>query len=98
MQIEFTGHQIDITDAIKAHTMDKFKKLEAHFDNITSIHVIFDVEKLRQIAKGTILVAKEKFHATAEEENLYTAIDALADKLNAQMVKHKEKNHAHHRD
>lgn len=98
MPIHFTGHQLEVTDAIKAHTEEKFHKLQAHFENITSIHVVFKVEKLQQIAEGTILVAKDKFHAHAEDENLYTAIDSLADKLNRQMVKHKEKSHAYDRD
>lgn len=98
MQIQFTGHQMEVTDALKTHTQDKFRKLEDHFSNITSIHVVFEVEKLRQIVKATIFVAKIEFHATAEEENMYTAIDELADKLNVQMVKHKQKNHAYDRD
>lgn len=98
MQIEFTGHQLEITPAIKEHTKEKFMRLEKHFNKITSIHVVFNVEKLRQIAEATVLVAKEKFHASAEDENLYTAIDTLADKLNTQLVKHKEKMHAYHRD
>jgi putative sigma-54 modulation protein len=98
MSIDFTGHQLEVTDALKAHTEDKFRKIKAHFDNITSIHVVFKVEKLQQIAEGTILVAKNKFHASAEDENLYTAIDSMADKLNRQMVEHKQKSHAYHRD
>lgn len=98
MQIEFTGHQLEVTSALKTHTEDKFNKLQCHFDNITSIHVVFNVEKLRHIAEGTILVSKDKFHASAEDENMYAAIDSLADKLNRQMVKHKQKSHAYHRD
>ena len=91
MQIEFTGHQMEITPAIKTHTQTKFSRLERHFDKITSIHVVFNVEKLRQIAEATILVAHDKFYAKSEDENLYAAIDLLADKLNKQLVKHKEK-------
>jgi len=98
MQIEFTGHHMEITPSIRNHTKDKFERLEKHFDNITSIHVVFNVEKLRQIAEATILIAKDKFHASAEDENLYTAIDSLADKLNTQLTKHKQKMHAYHRD
>ena len=95
MQIEFTGHKMDVTDAIKQYTTNKFSKFVKHFNNITSIHVVFNVEKLRQIAEATILVSKDKFHASSEDENLYAAIDLLADKLNKQLIKYKEKNHDH---
>lgn len=95
MQIEFTGHKMDVTDAIKQYTTTKFSKFIKHFNNITSIHVVFNVEKLRQIAEATILVSKDKFHASSEDENLYAAIDLLADKLNKQLVKHKEKIQDH---
>ena len=98
MQIEFTGHQMDVTPALKEYTKTKFNKFENHFDDITSVHVIFNVEKLRQIAEATILVAKDKLFASSEDENMYTAIDLLADKLHKQLVKHKEKKHANHRD
>lgn len=91
MQIDFTGHQMEVTPALKNHTIDKFMRLKKHFEKITSIHVVFNVEKLRQIAEATILVSKDKFHATSEDENMYAAIDLLADKLDKQILRHKEK-------
>jgi len=98
MNIEFTGHHMDVTPALKTHTKEKFAKLEKHFEKITSVHVVLNVEKLRQIAEGTVLIAKEKFHASAEDENMYTAIDLLVDKLDKQLLKHKEKKHNNHRE
>lgn len=65
MQINFTGHNVEVTPALKAFTEDKFTKLERHFDRITSIHVVFDVEKLSQIAEASILISKAKLHARA---------------------------------
>lgn len=91
MQINITGHRMDVTPAIRAFTEEKFERLERHFDHITAIHVVFDVEKVRQIAEATIFVAKGELHASAEAEDLYSAIDLLVDKLNRQLVKHKEK-------
>lgn len=98
MHIDFTGHQLEVTNAMKEHTLEKFEVLEKHFDKITSIHVVLNVEKLRQIAEGTVLVAKDKLYAKAEDEDMYAAINSLADKLNKQLIKHKEKMHAYHRD
>lgn len=95
MQIHFTGHHIEITPALKEFTTEKFEKLTRHFDKITSINVVFEVDKLQHIAEATIHVAKNEFHAHADSEDLYTAIDLLIDKLDRQLVKHKEKIQDH---
>lgn len=91
MKINITGHRLDVTPSLRTFTEEKFDRLERHFDNITTINVVFDVEKLRQIAEATILVAKGEIHASAESEDMYAAIDLLVDKLNRQLMKHKEK-------
>ena len=91
MQINITGHRIDVTPALRAFTEEKFDRLERHFDHITAINVVFDVEKIRQIAEATVLVAKGELHASSESEDMYAAIDTLVDKLNRQLIKHKEK-------
>lgn len=95
MQINITGHRLDVTPALRAFTEEKFDKLERHFDQITAINVVFDVEKLRQIAEATVIVAKAELHASSESEDMYTTIDMLVDKLNKQLVKHKEKLRDH---
>lgn len=91
MQIHFTGHQIEVTASLKHFTEDKLNKLERHFDNITSINVVFEVDKLRKIAEATIFVSKGEVHASAESEDMYTSVDLLIDKLNRQLMKLKEK-------
>jgi putative sigma-54 modulation protein len=91
MQINFTGHRMEITSSLRAFTEEKLNKLERHFDKITSIHVVFDVEKLRKIVEATILISKGEVHASAESEDMYAAIDLLVDKLDRQLMKHKEK-------
>ncbi len=96
MQINITGHQLEVTPALRAFTEEKFDKLERHFDHITSINVVFSVEKLRQIAEATVHIAKGELHASSESEDLYVAIDALVDKLDRQLIKHKEKIRSHH--
>lgn len=96
MNINFTGRQTGIiTPALKTFATKKFDKLERHFEKITSIHVIFDIEKLRHIVEATILVQKGEVHASAESEDMYAAIDILIDKLDKQLIKHKEKLHDH---
>ena len=95
MHINFTGHHVEVTPALRSFTQEKFDKLERHFDKITAINVIFDVEKLRQKAEATILVAKGELHASSESEDMYAAIDVLVDKLDRQLIKHKEKLRDH---
>lgn len=95
MKIDFTGHGVNVTPALKAYTEEKFGRLERHFDHITAIHVTFQIEKLDQTAEATILITKGQIHASATSEDMYKAVDELVDKLNRQMVKHKEKHDDH---
>ncbi|OGV27841.1 MAG: ribosomal subunit interface protein [Legionellales bacterium RIFCSPHIGHO2_12_FULL_35_11] len=95
MKINFTGHGIDVTPALQAFANEKFAKLEKHFERITSIHVIFSIEKHNQIAEATIIVHKNELHASSESDTMYTAIDLLVDKLDKQLIKYKEKMKDH---
>lgn len=95
MQINFTGHNVEVTTALRNFTQEKFAKLERHFDKISTINVVFDVEKLSQIAEATIIVTKGELHARAESTDMYAAIDELIDKLDRQLIKHKEKIRDH---
>jgi putative sigma-54 modulation protein len=95
MQIHFTGHQVEITDALKAFAEEKLSKLTRHFDRITTIHITFNVEKLRQIVEATVLIPKNELYASSEAENMYTAIDNLVEKLDKQLIKYKEKMDSH---
>lgn len=97
MQINVTGHHVDITEAMRNYVDSKFERLERHFDHVTDTHVILSVEKTRQKAEATIHVTKHKLYADAVNENMYIAIDELVDKLDRQIKKHKEKLTDHHR-
>ncbi len=91
MQLNLTGHHMDITPALRSFVDEKFKRLERHFDHITNIHVILTVEKDRQKAEATLHVNRGNIFAEAESEDMYAAIDMLIDKLDRQVIKHKEK-------
>jgi putative sigma-54 modulation protein len=91
MQITISGHHVDLTDSIKDYVHSKLSRLDKHHTNITSTKVILSVEKLRQKAEASIHVSGKDLFANSESEDLYTAIDTLADKLDRQLVKHKEK-------
>ncbi|GAB6040184.1 ribosome hibernation promoting factor [Endothiovibrio diazotrophicus] len=91
MQLNLTGHHVDITDAMRNYVNEKTERLERHFDQMTNVHVVLSVEKLRNKAEATIHVNGADLFADAEHEDMYAAIDALADKLDRQIKKHKEK-------
>lgn len=97
MQIDITGHHVEVTEALRDYVSAKLDKLERHFDNVVDVHVVLTVEKLTQKAEATLNVSGAKLYAGALDEDMYAAIDGLIDKLDRQIVKHKEKRADHHR-
>jgi len=97
MQINLSGHHVDITTPLRDYVNSKMERLERHFDHVTDIHVVLGVEKLRHKAEATMHISGGDIFADAVEENMYAAIDALVDKLDRQLKKHKEKITDHHR-
>ncbi len=97
MQINISGHHVELTPAIKNYVTSKLDRLERHHDRITSTNVILSVDKLRQKAEAQVHVSGKDFFADSESEDMYTSIDLLADKLDRQLIKHKEKTRNHHR-
>ncbi len=91
MQVNISGHQLDVTDALRDYIGEKLSRLERHFDRITNVQVIMQVEKLKQKIEATLHIAGGEVVANAEHEDMYAAIDLLADKLDRQLIKHKEK-------
>ena len=95
MQINLTGHHVDVTDALKGYVDNKFGRLASHFDHVMNIHVVLSVEKLRQKAEATLLVNGAKVFADSVHEDMYAAIDGLIDKLDRQVLRFKEKKSSH---
>jgi putative sigma-54 modulation protein len=95
MQITISGHHVDVTPALRDYVLTKFDRLQRHFDQITNTDVTLIVEKLVQKAEATVHVSGADIFANAESEDMYAAIDLLADKLDRQLIKHKEKSRGH---
>ncbi len=91
MQLNITGHHIDLTDSLKDYVSTKLQKLERHIDSISNVQVTLSVLKQRQIAEATLHISGADIHGTAEHEDMYASIDMLVDKLDRQILKHKEK-------
>ncbi|XOV80639.1 MAG: ribosome hibernation promoting factor [Aestuariibacter sp.] len=95
MQINLTGHHVEITDSLRDYVDTKFEKLERHFDHINNVHVILNVEKLNQKAEATVHMDGGEVFAESNNNDMYAAIDSLIDKLDRQVIKHKEKLKRH---
>lgn len=98
MNLNITGHQIEVTPALRDYVTGKLERVIRHFDHVTSAHVVLSVQKLRQKAEVTLHVKGKDIHCECDDADLYAAIDALADKLDRQVLKHKEKNFNHGHD
>jgi putative sigma-54 modulation protein len=95
MQLNLTGHHVEITEPMRDYVQSKLGRIERHFDHVTVVHCILTVDKLRHQAEATVNVAGGQLFAEAVEENMYAAIDSMVDKLDRQIIKHKEKNNGH---
>ena len=95
MQISITGRHLEVTDSLKAYVEEKISKLQRHFDHVTNIHVILEVEKTTQKAEATVQISGATLFAEDHQEDMYAAIDLMVDKLDRQIIKHKEKISSH---
>ncbi|MCS5544628.1 MAG: ribosome-associated translation inhibitor RaiA [Gammaproteobacteria bacterium] len=95
MQLHISGHHLDITSAIKNHTNEKLSKIKHHFDNVMNVNMILEVQKDVQKAEATIHLSGADLFAKAQSSDMYVSIDQLINKLDSQIIKHKEKLHNH---
>jgi len=98
MQINVSGLKVEVTPALRDYVEAKFDRIVRHFDQLHDVSVVLSVEKLTHCAEATIRAAAGKtIHAEAVAADMYAAIDALSDKLDGQIRKHKEKLTDHHK-
>jgi len=98
MNLNLTGVHLDITPAIRTYVVAKLERVNRHFDHVIDVNVVLSVDKLRQKVEANVHVRGKEIHAEAVDPDMYAAIDCLADKLNRQVLKYKEKLSAHRAD
>lgn len=96
MNLTVTGHQLEVTPAIRDYITSKLDRITRHFEQVIDVKVILSVEKLIQKAEVNVHMKGNDIFVQAEDTDMYAAIDALADKLDRQVLKHKEKHGEHH--
>ena len=94
MNLNVSGHHLEVTPAIRGYVQGKLERVKRHFDHVIDAHVILSVDKLRQKAEVTLHLRGKDIHCESEDLDLYAAIDLLADKLDRQLLKHKGKRNS----
>ena len=93
MNLNVSGHHVEITPAILSYVRAKLERISRHFDHVIDAHVILTVNKIRQKAECTLHVRGKDLYCESEEDDLYAAIDLLADKLDRQVLRYKDKRY-----
>ena len=93
MNLNVSGHHLEVTPAIRDYVRAKIERVTRHFDQVIDAHVILTVDKLRQKAEVTLHVSGKDLHCECEQDDLYAAIDLLADKLDRQVLRYKDKRY-----
>ena len=98
MQINITGHHVEVTPALRSYVTEKMQRIARHFDQVNSINVILNVEKLQQQAEATVIANGRTIFATESAMDMYASIDKLVDKLDKQVRRYKDRITNHHHD
>lgn len=98
MNLQITGHHLDITPAIRDYVTSKLSRINRHFDHVIDVSVVLAVDKLSHRIEATVHVRGKDLHAECIDGDMYAAIDRLADKLDRQVLKYKEQIRNHRAD
>lgn len=98
MNLIVHGNHIDVTPALRDYVAAKLTRVERHFDQVIDATVQLTVQKVHQRAEVTLRMRGNHIHVEAVEEDMYAAIDALADKLDRQVLRHKDRVKGHQAD
>ena len=95
MNLHLSGHHVDVTPAMRDYVTTKFSRITRHFDQVIDINVILSVEKLKQKIEANVHLSGKDIFVECDDPDMYAAIDALVDKLDRQILKHKERQFEH---
>ncbi|GAA5523970.1 ribosome hibernation promoting factor [Microbulbifer aestuariivivens] len=95
MQINISGRHLDVSPALRDYCLEKMDKLVHHNDLITTAQVTLSIDREVQRAEALMHVNGSEVFANSEADDMYAAIDGLTDKLDRQLLKHKEKLRKH---
>ena len=91
MNLHMTGHHLEITPSIREYVSSKMIRINRHFDHVIDVNVIMSVDKLQQKVEANVHLSGKDIFAESVDQDMYAAIDLLVDKLDRQLVRHKER-------
>jgi putative sigma-54 modulation protein len=95
MNLHLSGHHVELTPAIRDYVTSKLTRITRHFDQVIDVNVILSVEKLKQKIEASVHMRGKDIFVESHDADMYAAIDSLVDKLDRQILKHKERNFEH---
>lgn len=101
MNLTISGHHLDVTPALRSYVTSKLERITRHFDQVVDVKVLLTVEnqkekEKRQRAECNVHVKGSDLFAESAHSDLYAAVDELVDKLDRQVVRHKDRLQNHH--
>ena len=103
MNLTISGHHLDVTPALRSYVTSKLDRITRHFDQVVEVKVLLTVENLkekqgRKRAECNVHVKGSDMFAESSHADMYAAVDELVDKLDRQVVRHKDRLQSHHHE
>jgi putative sigma-54 modulation protein len=95
MNLHLSGHHVDVSPAMREYVTTKLSRITRHFDHVIDVNVIVSVDKLKQKIEANVHLRGKDIFVESHDGDMYAAIDSLVDKLDRQIIKHKEKHYEH---
>jgi putative sigma-54 modulation protein len=95
MQVSVTFRNMEPKEPVREYVLEKIGKMKKYSDVPLEANVVLTGEKHRQIAEVTLTANRLTINAQDENEDMLAAIDRVVDKLERQILKHKEKIKQH---
>ena len=95
MNLHLSGHHVDVSPAMREYVTTKLSRITRHFDHVIDVNVILSVDKLKQKIEANVHLRGKDIFVESHDGDMYAAIDSLVDKLDRQIIKHKEKHYEH---
>ncbi len=93
--ITVTGRHVNVTEAMKAHAVEKVSKIERFTNRIIDVVVTMDVQKLEHRVDLVMRVDHITIKSHAVSTDMYVSIDKAVHRLEKQLTKYKEKINDH---
>ena len=87
MNLTISGHHLEVTPALRGYVTQKLDRIMRHFDQVVDVRVLLSIENQKE--------KQGRQRAECASEDLYAAVDELVDKLDRQVVRHKDRLQDH---